>query len=248
MAVSLGPEHGTVGPDQIKEAAKEAMRGPGVDLLVVLGFAFDPARPARRPESSLATGDGFATAEDERRYGKLRVLLARMNPDLAMGGGLLKKTGSGNLFMVFGEPDLDLRRDGDEVTVDLKGVDVYDPTTGQVRSGSTDDVACWLVDTNYNGESFFVRHALLHRRQRPLRPAPPGPAGRHRRGRLVDPLRHHQPPVPHTRPPARSPSRSSITTATRSCRSTRSVDAPAPPVRPLRKCDLSSPSSGMVTP
>ncbi len=146
VAVSLGPEHGTVGPDQIKEAAKEAMRGPGVDLLVVLGFAFDPHAGETAREFAPA-GDGFATATEERRYGKLRVLL--------------KKTGAGNLFMVFGEPDVDLRRNGDEVTVDLKGIDAYDPTTGQVRSGSTDDVACWLIDTDYNGESFFVRHAYF---------------------------------------------------------------------------------------
>jgi adenine-specific DNA-methyltransferase len=160
VAVSLGPEHGTVGPEQIKEAAKEAMRGAGADLLVVLGFAFD-SRAGETAREFAPAGDGFATADEERRYGKLRVLLTRMNPDLAMGGGLLRKTGAGNLFMVFGEPDVELRRDGDTMTVELRGVDVYDPTTGQVRSGSTDDVACWFVDSDYNGESFFVRHAYF---------------------------------------------------------------------------------------
>ena len=63
--------------------------------------------------------------------------------------------------MVFGEPDLEITRDVDRLTVQLRGVDVYDPTTGQVRSGSTDDVAAWFVDSNYNGESFFVRHAYF---------------------------------------------------------------------------------------
>ncbi|MBI2061024.1 MAG: site-specific DNA-methyltransferase [Nitrospirae bacterium] len=144
VAVSIGPEHGTVGPEQVKEAAKEAVQGVGYDLLVVCGFAFDPH-----------------VSEEAKRYGKLTVLTARMNPDLAMGDELLKKTGAGNLFMVFGEPDLDVTKKDDKVIVTIKGLDVYDPTTGQIRSNSTADIACWFIDTNYNGESFFVRHAYF---------------------------------------------------------------------------------------
>ncbi len=160
VAISLGPEHGTVGPDHIKEAAKEAMRGAGFDLLVVCGFAFDPHSGETAREFA-PEGDGFAVAAAERRLGKLRVLLARMNPDLAMRGDLLKKTGAGNLFMVFGEPDVDIRAADGEIEIEVRGVDVYDPTTGEVRSGTTDDIACWFIDTNYNGESFFVRHAYF---------------------------------------------------------------------------------------
>jgi adenine-specific DNA-methyltransferase len=79
-----------------------------------------------------------------------------------MGAELLKKTGAGNLFMVFGEPDVEIRRtDEGPVQVEIRGVDVYDPTTGQVRSSSTDDIACWFIDTNYNEESFFVREAYF---------------------------------------------------------------------------------------
>jgi adenine-specific DNA-methyltransferase len=144
VAVSIGPEHGTVGPLQVKEAAKEAVKGRGFDILVVCGFAFD----AR-------------VGETAREFGKLVVLAARMNPDLAMGDELLKKTGAGNLFMVFGEPDLTVKQGHGKVTIELRGVDVYDPTSGEVRSSSTDDVACWFVDTDYNGESFFVRHAYF---------------------------------------------------------------------------------------
>jgi len=164
VAVSIGPEHGTVGPEQVKEAAKEAVLGIGFDLLVVCGFAFDPH-----------------VSEEAKRYGKLTVLTARMNPDLAMGDELLKKTGAGNLFMVFGEPDIVIRSadakraDGADkkhlrksapsvdkkLVVEIKGVDVYDPTTGEIRSSSTDDIACWFIDTDYNGESFFVRHAYF---------------------------------------------------------------------------------------
>ncbi len=89
-------------------------------------------------------------------------LKARMNPDLAMGDELLKKTGAGNLFMVFGEPEVEIKTlTSGEITVEIKGVDVYDPTTGQIRSSATDDIACWFIDTDYNGESFFVRHAYF---------------------------------------------------------------------------------------
>ena len=143
-AICIGPEHGTVGPELVKEAAKEAVQGVGFDVLIVCGFAFDPH-----------------VSEEAKRYGKLVVLPTKMNPDLAMGE-LLKKTGSGNLFMVFGEPDVDIDRDSDDkITVEIKGLDVYDPTTGEIRSSGTDDIACWFIDTNYDGESFFVRHAYF---------------------------------------------------------------------------------------
>jgi adenine-specific DNA-methyltransferase len=145
VAVCIGPEHGTVGSDLIKEAAKEAVQGVGFDLLVVLGFAFDPH-----------------ISEEIKHYGKLTILPARMNPDLQMGNLLLKKSGSGNLFMVFGEPDLEVNTQPDgKLTVTLKGVDIYDPTTGEIRSSSTDEIACWFIDTDYNEESFFVRHAYF---------------------------------------------------------------------------------------
>jgi len=145
VAVSLGPEHGTVGPQHIKEAAKEAVQGLGHDLLIVCGFAFDPH-----------------VDEEAKRYGAITVLPTRMNPDLSMGDELLKKTGAANLFMIFGEPDVDIvpQKDG-QFVVRIKGLDVYDPTTGEIRPSSVDDIACWFIDTEYNGESFFVRHAYF---------------------------------------------------------------------------------------
>ena len=75
---------------------------------------------------------------------------------------LLKKTGAGNLFMVFGEPDVEIRAAGEgRIEVEIRGLDVYDPTTQEIRSRSTDDIACWFIDTDYNGESFFVRQAYF---------------------------------------------------------------------------------------
>ena len=62
----------------------------------------------------------------------------------------------------YGEPDVDIKKKKDgKVTVEIKGLDVYDPTTSQIRSNSTDDIACWFIDTDYNEESFFVRHAYF---------------------------------------------------------------------------------------
>jgi adenine-specific DNA-methyltransferase len=148
VAISIGPEHGTVGPQQIKEAAKEAVQGVGHDMLIVCGFAFDPH-----------------VTEEVKRYGKLTVLPVRMNADLLIGTAdeqLLKNTGAGNLFMFFGEPDVEIQKDKDgKLVVEIRGLDVYDPTTGVIRNSTTDDLACWFIDTDYNGESFFVRHAYF---------------------------------------------------------------------------------------
>src|ERR1035437_2136579 len=117
VAIAIGPEFGTVGPELIRDAAKEAVRF--ADLLVVCGFAFDPL-----------------AGEEASTLGRLTILQARTNPDLSMGGDLLKKTGSGNLFMVFGEPDIDVRTGADgQLTVEIRGLDVYDPTTGAVQIG-----------------------------------------------------------------------------------------------------------------
>jgi adenine-specific DNA-methyltransferase len=147
-AISIGPEYGTVDATWVKEAAKEARKGEGFPMLVVCGFAFDPL-----------------VGEETRQWSNLTILITRMNPDLAMDTAdqkLLKSTGAGNLFMVFGEPDLELRTlpDG-KLQVELRGLDVYDPTTGEIRSNTTDEIACWFIDTDYNEESFFVRHAYF---------------------------------------------------------------------------------------
>ncbi|MEO6350775.1 MAG: hypothetical protein ABIP53_08990 [Candidatus Limnocylindrales bacterium] len=138
-----GPRFGTVGPELIRAAAKEAVKI--AHLLVVCGFAFDPL-----------------AGEEASTLGRLTILQARMNPDRAMGDELLKKTGSGNLFMVFGEPDIEIRAThNDHVVLQIHGLDVYDPTTGAVCSSSVDDIAAWFLDTDYNGETFFVRHAYF---------------------------------------------------------------------------------------
>ncbi len=143
-AISIGSEHGTVGTRQIKEAAKEAVRGLGYDLLLICGFAFDAA-----------------VSEEAKRYGDMDVQIVRMNSDLMMSAEL-KKTDRANLFTIFGEPDIRIEQQEDgQYVVEIFGLDIYDPTTGQIRSSSTSDIACWFIDTAYNDESFFVRHAYF---------------------------------------------------------------------------------------
>jgi adenine-specific DNA-methyltransferase len=156
VKISVGPELGTVGDKWISEAAKECIKGSGADVLLVCGFAFEASVLVKTDE-----------LRQEIQFGKLTILPVKMNPDLAMFGDetgqeLLKKTGTGNLFNVFGEPDLQVNKlkDG-RYTVTIKGMDVFDPTTGEVRSGGTDDIACWFIDTAYDGASFFVRQAYF---------------------------------------------------------------------------------------
>ena len=168
VGVSIGPQYGTVGPAFIKDAAREANRAGDIDLLCVLAFAFEPQVVGASDDEYVTTDDGFASVGAERQLGKVPVLLVRMNADLVMGEEL-KKTGVGNLFTVFGEPDIEIITDGDEVQVKLNGVDVYDPNTGEVRSNDTDQIALWMIDTAYNGESFFVRHCYFTGGQDPYK-------------------------------------------------------------------------------
>lgn len=161
VAISIGPRYGTVGADWIKAAAREAMRGAGHNVLLVLGFAFDPRALETVEEFKPDDDDGFAV-QAEHQAGTIRVLLVRVNADLAMGESLLKKTKAANLFTVFGEPDVSeplWTEDGWMVTI--RGFDVYNPVTGEVRPGSKDDIAMWMIDTDYDDESFFVRHAYF---------------------------------------------------------------------------------------
>jgi adenine-specific DNA-methyltransferase len=163
VAIAIGPQYGTVSPSYVKKAAREAMNAEDVDLLCVLGFAFDAQVTGVTEEDGVtveATDQGFANVAGIRKLGRIPVLMVRMNADLLMGEEL-KKTGAGNLFTVFGEPDIAIEDTQEGLVVQLNGVDVYDPTTGEVRSNDTSRIALWMIDTNYNEESFFVRHCYF---------------------------------------------------------------------------------------
>lgn len=169
VGIVIGPQYGTVSQAQARDAVREALtthrnpNTPDIDLLAVLGFSFDPTITEITNDDNLtvdAEAQGIATVAGERAFGKVRLLFVRMNTDLLMGTQL-KKTGSGNLFTVFGEPDIAVKTTEEGVVVDLKGVDVYDPTTGEIRSNQPDQIALWMIDTDYNGDSFFVRHCYF---------------------------------------------------------------------------------------
>ena len=139
--VFIGPEFGTVTRADLVAAAREAGDG-GFDVLIACAFNYE------------------AHTTEFTKLGRIPVLKARMNADLHMAEDL-KNTGKGNLFVIFGEPDIEMTTDGDMVTLKINGVDVFHPNTGEVRSDGADGIACWFIDTDYNEESFFVRHAYF---------------------------------------------------------------------------------------
>jgi adenine-specific DNA-methyltransferase len=140
--VLIGPEFGTVTREDLVAAAREA-GDAGFDVLISCAFSYD------------------AHSADFSKLGRIQVLKARMNADLHMAEDL-KNTGKGNLFVIFGEPDIEIiKLPKQQIQVKVKGVDVFQPSTGEIRSNSPDDIACWFIDTDYNEESFFVRHAYF---------------------------------------------------------------------------------------
>lgn len=140
--IFIGPEFGTVTRPDLVDAAREA-GDAGFDVLIACAFNYE------------------AHAGEFHKLGRIPVLKARMNADLHMADDL-KTTGKGNLFVIFGEPDIELLPESsDRLRVKVNGVDVFDPSTGEVRSDSAEGIACWFLDTDYNGESFFVRHAYF---------------------------------------------------------------------------------------
>src|SRR6516162_2834064 len=141
-AIFIGPEFGTVSRPDLVLAAREAADAE-FDVLIACAFNFD------------------AHSSEFSKLGRIPVLKARMNADLHMAEDL-KNTGKGNLFVIFGEPDLKLIHTSEgKLQVKIEGVDVYHPATGEVRSDGPEGIACWFIDTDYNEESFFVRHAYF---------------------------------------------------------------------------------------
>jgi len=141
-AIFIGPEFGTVQRADLVAAAREAGDG-GFDVLITCAFNYE------------------AHTTEFAKLGRIPVLKARMNADLHMAADL-KNTGKGNLFVIFGEPDIDLTTEKNgQMKVKVNGVDVFDPSSGEVRSDGADGIACWFIDTDYNEESFFVRHAYF---------------------------------------------------------------------------------------
>ena len=140
--IMIGPEFGTVSRPDLAAAAREAAEFR-FDTLIACAFSYD------------------AACSDLDKLGRMRVLKARMNADLHMATDL-KQTEAGNLFVIFGEPDIRIHEEADdEISVEVRGIDVFDPGKGEIRSDDVDGIACWFIDTEYDEESFFVRHAYF---------------------------------------------------------------------------------------
>ena len=138
--ILIGPEFGTLTKADIIAAAREAI-DCGFNLLITCAFHFD------------------AQSSDISKLGHLPIMKVMMNTDLMMGDAL---RGKGNLFVAFGEPDIVLEQcDNNQIQIRVRGIDIFFPNTGEVRSDNEDGIACWFVDTDYDQESFFVRQAYF---------------------------------------------------------------------------------------
>ena len=143
-AIAFGPEFGSVTRLDMKNAAREALEC-GFDALLYCAFNFE----------------AYVEEGSDSAMGRLKVLQARMNSDLHMSTDL-KETGSGNPFVIFGEPDIEVAHTEDDLyTVTIKGVDVYDPKRDEVRSDNADAIDCWMLDTDYSGEAFIARQVYF---------------------------------------------------------------------------------------
>jgi adenine-specific DNA-methyltransferase len=139
----IGPKFGTVSKQAVTEAIKACRDKRDGDWLLILGFSF---------ESGLH--------EVTRSFGTFQATLVRMNDDL-LQQGLLKKDKKAASFVTIGEPDIKLHRNGDQATVEIAGLDIYDPIKDEVKSRDVHDIAYWMVDDDYDGSNFVVRQVFF---------------------------------------------------------------------------------------
>ncbi len=145
IAISFGPQHGPVIAHQVQEAIPTAKMN-GYQVLIFAGFAFDPEAQALIQKAPVAG---------------LQVHFANVAPDVLVGD-LLKTTRASQIFTVFGQPDVRVERKTDGTyVVELRGVDIYDPLTGEVHSTRGENVAAWFLDTDYDGKTFKISQAFF---------------------------------------------------------------------------------------
>jgi adenine-specific DNA-methyltransferase len=145
VALSFGPQHGPLIAHQVQEAIPTAKIN-GYQILIFAGFAFDPEAQALIQKAPIAG---------------LRVHFASIAPDVLVGD-LLKTTRASQIFTVFGQPDVHVEKQKDGTyRVELRGVDIYDPLTGEVHSSRGEDVAAWFLDTDYDGKTFHICQAFF---------------------------------------------------------------------------------------
>lgn len=140
----IGPKFGTVSKQAVNEAIKACRDRHDADWLLILGFAF---------ESGLT--------ELSRSFGSFQVSIVRMHDDL-LQTGLLKRDKKAASFVTIGEPDIRLHRGkGGTGTVEIAGLDIYDPIRDEVKSRDVHDIAYWMLDDDYDGSNFVVRQVFF---------------------------------------------------------------------------------------
>ncbi len=159
VGVVFGPQYGPVTAKMVEESIRAGNRA-GYDAVVVAGFSFDGA------------ATGIISENEDGVPGKggklLRVHLAHIRPDINPGmNGLLKESpqpGGGQLFTVFGQPRITVRKSKAEeglLEVEMEGVDIYDPARDETRSSGADKVAAWFLDSDYDGRTFCITQAFF---------------------------------------------------------------------------------------
>jgi adenine-specific DNA-methyltransferase len=141
----IGPKFGTVSKQAVNEAVKECRNRGDADWLIILGFSFE----------SNISNESITTS-----IGSFEVTKARMHDDL-LQEGLLKKDKKAGSFITIGEPDIKLHKKGKTATVELLGIDIYDPIKDEVKGRSVADIAYWMVDDDYDGSNFVLRQVFF---------------------------------------------------------------------------------------
>ncbi len=142
----IGPKFGTVSKTAVNEAVMECRNRGDADWLIILGFSFESAIEGSSQTLSM---------------GKFEVTKARIHDDLLQEGLKKKPAKSAASFVTIGEPDIDLTKIGNEVTVEIKGLDIYDPIKDEVKARNIHDIAYWMLDDDYDGSNFIVKQVFF---------------------------------------------------------------------------------------
>ncbi|WP_037327285.1 site-specific DNA-methyltransferase [Runella zeae] len=143
--IHIGPKYGAVSKQAYNGAVKECRNMGDADWLILMGFAFESDLENKNVSSS---------------YGGFQVSKVRMHDDL-LQEGLTKKDKKAGSFITIGEPDIALLPEGNNVVVEVRGMDIYDPLKDEVKARSVADIAYWMVDDDYDGSSFIVKQVFF---------------------------------------------------------------------------------------
>ena len=142
----IGPKFGTVSKAAVNEAVKECRQRGDASWLIILGFSFESDIEGSTQSMSM---------------GKFEVTKCRIHDDLLQEGLKKKPAKSAASFVTIGEPDIDIIKNGKEIQVEIKGLDIYDPIKDEVKARNISDIAYWMVDEDYDGSNFVVNQVFF---------------------------------------------------------------------------------------